>query len=218
MVRCAGAGQGCVMWLVRLWNQTARGQRSPQQVSSCLTVTNDLSLPGPHLWGGVDEDEVYFRFWRWCGVWALATQKPINSPGWWKRKFTLFRYWQLRWGKADICPTADSLTDNQGARAYIGWGRGLSAETVQAALTVVLRLVIIGLTSIILVVSGTVIFSSKVSLFPFLWHQFSLLWQLMSWLQSGHHVVHFSTWWGFQYYKTAHRIWLRILSIALEEK
>ena len=32
------------------------------------------------------------------------------------------------------------------------------------------------------------VFSSRVSLFPFVWGQFSELWQLMSRLQSGHHV------------------------------
>ena len=25
------------------------------------------------------------------GVWLLAAQKPINSPGWWKVKFALFQ-------------------------------------------------------------------------------------------------------------------------------
>ena len=34
---------------------------------------------------------------------------------------------------------------------------------------------------------------------------------------SGHHVVHFSTW-GFSIYKTAHRTWFRISSIAVEKK
>ena len=32
---------------------------------------------------------------------------------------------------------------------------------------------------------------SRVGLFPFPWDQFSELWQLMSWIQSGHHVVNF---------------------------
>ena len=41
------------------------------------------------------------------------------------------------------------------------------------------------------------IFSSRVGLFPFL--EGSSLWQLLLRLQSGHHVVNFSTWWGFQY-------------------
>ena len=42
------------------------------------------------------------------------------------------------------------------------------------------------------------IFSSRVRLFPFLWGQFLELWQFVSWLQSGRHIVNFSTWWGFQ--------------------
>ena len=61
------------------------------------------------------------------------------------------------------------------------------------------------------------IFRSKVGLFPFLGGQFSELWQLMSWVQSGHPVVNFSTC-CFGPCKTAHRIWLRILSTALEKE
>ena len=38
----------------------------------------------------------------------------------------------------------------------------------------------------------------------------------MSWVESGHHAVNFLTW-TFNIYKTAHRIWLRILSTALEK-
>ena len=36
-------------------------------------------------------------------------------------------------------------------------------------------------------------------------------------VQSGHHVVSFYTW-GFSTYKTAHRMWLRILSTDLEKE
>ena len=57
--------------------------------------------------------------------------------------------------------------------------------------------------------------SSKVHLFPFLGGQFSELWQLMSRVQAGHHVVNFS-YWCFSSCKTAHSIWLRILALALE--
>ena len=35
------------------------------------------------------------------------------------------------------------------------------------------------------------IFSTRVGLFPFPWDQFSEVWQVMSWIQSGHHVVNF---------------------------
>ena len=53
---------------------------------------------------------------------------------------------------------------NQWARAFIDGGRGLHAETAQSALTVILKLVTGGLTSIILMASGTV--HLQVGLFP----------------------------------------------------
>ena len=49
-----------------------------------------------------------------------------------------------------------SPADKQGARAFIGGGRGLQAETAQSALTVILKLVISGLTYITLIVLGAV--------------------------------------------------------------
>ena len=58
----------------------------------------------------------------------------------------------------DICPKADvppCPPDKQGVRAFIDGGTGLHAETAQPALTV-FRLVIGGLTAIILFVLGTV--------------------------------------------------------------
>ena len=86
----------------------------------------------------------------------------------------------------------------------------------QSSQTVIFTLVISGLTSIILL-KVQLLFSSRVHLFPFLWGQFSELWQLMSWVQSGHQVVNFPPW-CFSVGKTAHRIWLRILSIVLEKE
>ena len=69
-------------------------------------------------------------------------------------------------GRADSCPKADSWLfphphpDNQWARTFIGWRRGLHAETAQSALTVILKLVISDnhqwLTSDTLIVLGTV--------------------------------------------------------------
>ena len=52
-------------------------------------------------------------------------------------------------------PTPPS-PDNQGARAFIDRGRGLHVETIQSALTGVLKLVISGLTRVIWIVLGTV--------------------------------------------------------------
>ena len=51
--------------------------------------------------------------------------------------------------------------------------------------------------------------------FPFLCNQFSELRQLKSWVQSGHRV-NFSIW-TFSIYKTAYKIWLRMLSITREK-
>ena len=58
--------------------------------------------------------------------------------------------------RVDACPKADTPSDNQGTRAFIDRGKGLHAETAQSAPTVILKLVTDGLTSIILIVLGTV--------------------------------------------------------------
>ena len=144
------------------------------------------------------------------------------------------------------------LTDKQWARVFIDRGMGLCAETAQLALAVILKLIISGLISIILIVLSIVnlqflekemathssvlawripgmvepgglpsvgshrvghdwsdlaaaaaaaaaTFSFRISLFPFPWGQFLELWLFISQLYSGHNVVNFSTWWGFQH-------------------
>ena len=61
--------------------------------------------------------------------------------------------------------------DNQWARAYIDEGRGLHAEISQSALTVPFKLVIRGMTSVILLFLDTINLQFQgqfVSLFPFL--------------------------------------------------
>ena len=70
--------------------------------------------------------------------------------------------WGLGKGKfADVCPKADyppaTVLNKQGVRAFkdrVGWG--LCVETAQSSLTVLFKFVISGLTSIILIVLGTV--------------------------------------------------------------
>ena len=98
-------------------------------------------------------------------------------------------------GGGDTCPKADSPTSPPqtvgGARAFTGRGRGLRVETAQSALTVILKLVIGGLTSIILIVLSTVSLQFQGQFVPISCVQFSELWQLTSWLQSAHHVVNF---------------------------
>ena len=95
--------------------------------------------------------------------------------------------------------------------------RGLHVETVQSALTVILKLAIGGLTSVILIVLGTINLQFQGWFVPISRDQFSELWQLMSRLQSRHYIVLLPGG-GFNTYKTTHRIWLRILSIALEKE
>ena len=58
-------------------------------------------------------------------------------------------------------------TDNQWVRAFIDRGRGLHAETAHSSVTVILKLVIDGLTGVILSASSTDICSSMISLFSF---------------------------------------------------
>ena len=111
-----------------------------------LTRVSTMKAPS----GGVHVTE--------SGVWLLLVQKPIKRPGWWKGKFALF--WMpaitgeggcLSKGRPHRTPT-----DNQGARAFIDGGRGLHAETARSELTVILKLVTGGLTSVILIVLSTI--------------------------------------------------------------
>ena len=100
------------------------------------------------------------------GVQLLTAQKAINRPGWWRGKFALFQMpptWGEGWTSVQrpTPPTTTTHTrththSNRGARAFIDRRRGLHAETAQSALTVIFRLVIGGLTSVILIVLGTV--------------------------------------------------------------
>ena len=54
-----------------------------------------------------------------------------------------------------------SLTDNQRGKSFYRQTGGLHAETAQSALTVILKLVTGGLTSVILIVSGIVNLQSQ---------------------------------------------------------
>ena len=61
-----------------------------------------------------------------------------------------------RWGRQIPVQRLTPLPDSQGARAFIDRGRRLHEETAQSALTVILKLVTGGLTSVILIVLGAV--------------------------------------------------------------
>ena len=62
-------------------------------------------------------------------------------------------------GRVDLCPRADSthfLLATSGARAFIDRKMGIDVGTAQSTLTVIFKLIISGLTSVILIVLGTV--------------------------------------------------------------
>ena len=102
-------------------------------VEESQTWLKRLSSGSNHLPGGNFQSEhrkpefVTERVW-W--VWLLATQKPINRPGWLKGSWLYFRCWQLGgWGEeawvVDICPKANSTLptpNKQGVRAFIDRG------------------------------------------------------------------------------------------------
>ena len=74
-------------------------------------------------------------------------------------------------------------------RQSCGVGGWLHTETTQSSTTVIFKLIISGLTSIIFVVLDTV----------YLQFQSRFVSISLSWLQSGNQAVNSSTWWGFQY-------------------
>ena len=77
--------------------------------------------------------------------------------------------------------------ENQWARAFIDRERGLHAETAQSVLTVVLRLVIDGLTSIILIALGTVNLKFQHRFVSIFWRPILGMMAVYVRLQSSHH-------------------------------
>ena len=86
-------------------------------------------------------------------------QKPVNRLGWWKGKFALFQTPATEGEGGGHCPRASSRPDKQGMRAFIditGWGAPCRNSTVISNSH--LRFVVSCLTSIILVVLGSINF------------------------------------------------------------
>lgn len=89
-------------------------------------------------------------------VWLLAAQKSIKRSQIGRKEGLLYFDSSSQSGE-DICLKADSVPQS-GTWIFKDRGRGLHAETTQSAVTVILKLVINDLTSIILIVFGTVNF------------------------------------------------------------
>ena len=108
------------------------------------------------------------------GVRLLTTQQPIKRQGWWKGKVALFQSLATAGWRADSCPNADSLPRHWQSvgKSFNRWGEGLHAETAQSALTVILKLVIGGLSGVILLVLVTVSLQFQGKLVSILWGQF----------------------------------------------
>ena len=95
--------------------------------------------------------------YRKSGFQLLDAQKPISRLGWWKERFGLFP--MPATGEVAKCLSKGQVPRRTiSGQQFYRWGRGVAlyAETVQSALTGILKLVMGGLTSIILIVLGTV--------------------------------------------------------------
>ena len=149
----------------------------------------------------------------------LAPQKSKSRPGWWKGKFVLFQMLATGgggWGGWTSVQRPIPPTDKQGIRAFIDRvGIGVTCRNSTVISDCHLQLVISGLTSIMLLVLGTVNLQFGCAFVPISFQSVLRTVAAQVQVQSGHHVGNSSTW-CFGTYKTAHRIRLRILSIALE--
>ena len=127
-------------------------------------------------------------------AWEIPQRSLVGYSPWgrkrvrhdWATKTTTMRQ-QGGEGTAS-CPKADSPTDNQRTRAFTNKGRGLHTETAQSALTVILNLVISGLTSVILIIWGTVNLQLRGQFVPVSVRPVLRTVAVYCSLQSGHHV------------------------------
>ena len=137
---------------------------------------------------------------------CFSTQKPVNRPGWLKGKFALFQMLATGRGKAvaDFCLKANSPTPDNAAGENVYKQRWGSGGTPRRNSTVISRLVISGLTSTIVIILGAVKLQFQAPFLPI---------SLQSVLRIVASCVLDTVWWScFGIYKTAHRIWLRIVS------
>ena len=105
----------------------------------------------PLVFHSVTESEIH------CSL--LKSQETGQFGG--KESLLYFGCWQPRkWAGQTPVQRLTPSPDSQGARPFIGCGRGLHAEMAQATPTVILKLIMGGLTGVILIVLN-IIFSSR---------------------------------------------------------
>ena len=111
-------------------------------------MESDLALPGNKSWSMCYQGPAARR-WK-----ANCRQTSVGRKG----KVALFRRPATGGGEGGrlFKGRLPSNSDNQEARAFIDRARRLHAETAQSALTVILKLVIGGLTCVISIVLSTV--------------------------------------------------------------
>ena len=95
------------------------------------------------------------------------------------------------WGSAREQTSVQRQLATRGARDFIDWRRGLHVDPAQSALLVIFKFILDGLTSVISIVLGTVSLQFQGPFVPISLRSILELWQLVSWVQSGHHAVSF---------------------------
>ena len=141
------------------------------------------------------------------GVCLLTAQKPIRRPGWWKVRCILDASKLSTLGaggvreKPDSCPKSDSPHPQPVGKSFYRQEEEarLHTETAQSARTIILKLVISGLTSVMMTVLSTVNLQIQgwfvsISLRPFLRIVAAYV-MVIVWSSSTTIV----TLWGFQY-------------------
>ena len=89
------------------------------------------------------------------GVWLLTAQKPLKRPGWWEGAFPLF-WMPATKGRVDACPKTNSRPLTVSGQELLEAEGGGYIQKQNYQLTVTLKLVISGLTSVISTVLSTV--------------------------------------------------------------
>ena len=153
--------------------------------------------------------------------WSLAAHalKPIKRLGRWKGKSALFWLPVPGQGGWTPKPHSDSSHWRSVGKSFYRWREGATCRNSTVISDSHLKIGCRWSDQCYLGFKyNQLVFTSRIGLFPFPWEQFLKLWQLVTRLQSGHHIVNF-----FHLVEVLvsirheYRVWLRILSIPLEE-